>query len=106
MRDREIEPQHSRMCWGFIFTPLHSIRLAALAFHGEDIMSLPTQTESVMGSVEFVSFEDCFNIPVGSEDEVIDRIDAERNERDYENDATTGNESLIEAVHVARRFFV
>jgi hypothetical protein len=58
-------------------------------------------------SVEFVSFEDCWNLATGSEDEVIDRIDAERNEeRDYENDATTGNESLIEAVHVARRFFV
>ncbi len=28
-----------------------------------------------MENVEFVSFEDCFNIAVGSEDEVIDRID-------------------------------
>jgi hypothetical protein len=59
-----------------------------------------------MGNVEFVSFEDCWNLATGSEDEVIDRIDAERNERDYENDATTGNDSLIEAVHTARRFFV
>jgi hypothetical protein len=28
-----------------------------------------------MGSVEFVSFEDCFDYAVSSEDEVIDRID-------------------------------
>jgi hypothetical protein len=36
-----------------------------------------------MGNVEFVSFEDCFNIAVGSEDEVIDRID---NSDDEEED--------------------
>jgi hypothetical protein len=68
-----------------------------------------------MVPVEFVSFEDCFNIPVGSEDEVIDRIDWSHRPdspeefvdfEEYEEDASTGSESLIEAVHVARRFFV
>lgn len=28
-----------------------------------------------MVPVEFVSFEDCFNVTVSSEDEIIDRID-------------------------------
>ena len=36
-----------------------------------------------MVPVEFVSFEDCFSIAVGSEDEVIDRID---NSDDEEED--------------------
>lgn len=63
--------------------------------------------ECVMGTVEFVSLQDCWNLATGSEDEVIDRIDAERNEdSQYENDVNTGSDSLIEAVHVARRFFV
>lgn len=35
-----------------------------------------------MVPVEFISFEDCFNIPVGSEDEVIDRIDNPDEEED------------------------
>jgi len=60
-----------------------------------------------MENVEFVSFEDCFDIAVGSEDEVIDRIDAERNEdSEYQADLATASPTLIEAVHVARRFFV
>ena len=73
-----------------------------------------------MENIEFVSFEDWVNYAVGSEDEVIDRIDwshrpdsasehldfEEYEEDNYESDATTGSNSLIEAVHVARRFFV
>jgi hypothetical protein len=56
---------------------------------------------------EFVSFEDCRNVVSGSEDEIIARIDAEREEEHaYESDLNSGSGSLIEAVHVARRFFV
>lgn len=58
-----------------------------------------------MENVEFVSFEDCFNIAVGSEDEVIAQIDASR-EAEYQADLATASPTLIEAVHVARRFFV
>lgn len=36
-----------------------------------------------MVPVEFVSFEDCFNVAVSSEDEIIDRID---NSDDEEED--------------------
>ena len=60
-----------------------------------------------MEIVEFVSFEDCREIGVGSEDEMIARIDAERNEdSEYEADLATASPTLIEAVHVARRFFL
>ena len=68
-----------------------------------------------MENIEFVSFEDCVNISVGSEDEVIDHIDWSHRPdspeefvdfEEYEEDASTGSESLIEAIHVARRFFV
>ncbi|MCG3769396.1 MAG: hypothetical protein JW384_00518 [Nitrosomonadaceae bacterium] len=55
---------------------------------------------------EFVSFEDCWNVAAGSEDEVIDRIDAKRAEaKGFETDAKAGSDSLIEAVHAARRYF-
>lgn len=55
---------------------------------------------------EFVSFEDCRNVVSGSEDEIIARIDAEREEeRAYESDLSKGSDSLIGAVHAARRFF-
>lgn len=55
---------------------------------------------------EFVSFEDCRNVVSGGEDEIIARIDAEREEeRAYESDVNTGSDSLIGAVHAARRFF-
>ena len=78
-----------------------------------------------MENIEFVSFEDCVNISVGSEDEVIEKIDSQNENsegmwshrpdrvdsefldfEEYEEDASTGSEELIEAVHVARRFFV
>lgn len=35
-----------------------------------------------MNTVEFVSFEDCLDIAVGSEDEMIDRIDNSDNEEE------------------------
>lgn len=58
-----------------------------------------------MQNVEFVSFEDCREIGVGSEDEVIAQIDANR-EAEYQADLAKGSPTLIEAVHVARRFFL
>jgi hypothetical protein len=57
--------------------------------------------------MKMVFLEDIGDIATGGEDEAIARIDAQREEaKAYESDLGKANESLIQAVHTARRFFV
>ena len=55
--------------------------------------------------MKMVFLEDIGDIATGGEDEMIAALDAKR-EAEYQEDLAKANESLIQAVHTARRFFL